>query len=183
MSLNSIILGEDMTEPLSEIQRLFTDEVRYIDDAAQIVLKGHLVVEDIFNRAIESFVLHGEHVEKARLQFHQKLELCRAISLSNNNNMWNVITKINVLRNALSHSLDQERRSKAVQSLQTIYDQEFPPESRKIEGMSEEAALCMVAIGGVLGYLHSFLSEVHRFEALVKRLDQSMNSGSLSEGA
>lgn len=173
-----------MTEPLSEIQRRFIDEVRYIDDAAQIVLKGHLVVEDILNRALESFVLHGEHVEEARLQFHQKLELCRAISLSdNNNNMWNVIKKINVLRNALSHSLDQERRSKAVQSLQSIYDQEFPPESRKIEGISEEAALCMVAIGGVLGYLHSFLSEVHRFETLVKHLDQSMNSGSLSEGA
>lgn len=173
-----------MTVALSDIQKQFTDEVRYIDDTAQIILKGHLVIEDIFNQALESFVLHGEHIEDARLQFHQKLELCRAISLSDNkNNMWNLIRKINAVRNALSHSLNHERRSKAIQSLQSIYDQEFPPESRVIEGMSEEAALCMVAIGGILGYLHSFLSEIHRFEVIVKNLDKLINRDILSETA
>jgi len=173
-----------MTMKLSDIQKTFFDEVRYVDDTAQIVLKGHLVAEDLMNKALESFMLHGEHIEDARLQFHQKLELCKSISLSDNkNNMWNLIKKINALRNALSHSLDKERREKALQSLKSIYDQEFDPKSRDIDDMSEEAALCIAAIGASLGYLLSFLSEVQRFEAIIKDLDKIMNKGELSRGA
>ena len=52
---------------LSYIQKTFFDEVRYVDDTAQIVLKGHLLAEDLMNEALESFMLHGEHVEDARL--------------------------------------------------------------------------------------------------------------------
>jgi len=173
-----------VTMKLTDIQKTFFEEVRYVDDTAQIVLKGHLVAEDLMNKALECFMLHGEHIEDARLQFHQKLELCKSISLSDNkNNMWNLIKKINVLRNALSHSLDKERREKAIQSLKSIYDQEFDPETRNIDGMSEEAALCIAALSGALGYLHSFLSEVQRFEAIVKSLDKVMNKGELSSGA
>lgn len=163
---------------LDDIQNKFYEEVRYVDDAAQILLKGHLVAEDLMNQALEAFVLHGEHVEDARLQFNQKLELCKAISVSDNkNNMWNLIKKINLLRNALSHSLDTGRRKKAVEALASIYDQEFDPKTRVIEGMSEEAALCLVAINGSLGYLHSFLSEAKRFENIVKGLNDLMNHG------
>ena len=93
--------------------------------------------------------------------------------------MWNLIKKINVLRNALSHSLNPDRRRKAVKSLASIYDQEFDPKTRDIEGMSEEAALCLVAITGSLGYLHSFLSEAKRFENIVKNMNNLMNKGAL----
>lgn len=172
-----------MSMTLADIQKSFTDEVRYIDDTAQIVIKGHLVAEDLMSKALESFVLHGEHIEDAKLQFHQKLELCKSISLSDNkNNMWNLIKKLNVVRNALSHSLDKDRRSKAIQSLKSIYDQEFDPKTREVEGMSEEAALCIMAINGALGYLHSFISEVQRFEAIVKHLDKAVNNGELING-
>jgi len=166
---------------LSEIQKAFFDEIKYVDDTAQIVLKGHLVAEDLMNKAIESFVLHGEHIDNAKLQFHQKMEICKSISLSDNkNNMWNILKQINVVRNALSHSLNENRRSKAIQSLRSIYDQEFDPVTRDIVGMSEEAALCMVAISGILGYLHSFLEEVRRFEEIIKGIDKIMNKGDLS---
>jgi len=169
-----------MVITLKDLQERFSEEVKYVDDTAQILLKGHLVAEDLMNQALEAFVLHGEHIEDARLQFHQKLELCKAISVNDNcNNMWNLIKKINVLRNALSHSLDPERREKAVQSLASIYDQEFGPKTRKIDGMSEEAALCLASIMGSLGYLHSFLSEAQRFETLVKEMDKIMNKGAL----
>ncbi|MCC5451498.1 hypothetical protein LMJ53_07095 [Rheinheimera sp. UJ51] len=167
-----------MTITLEDIQNKFSEEVKYVDDSAQILLKGHLVVEDLMNQALEAFVLHGEYIEDAKLQFHQKLELCKAISVGdNNNNMWNLIKKINVLRNALSHSLDPGRREKAVKSLASIYDQEFDPKTRVIDGLSEEAALCMASIMGSLGYLHSFLSETQRFESLVKTMDKIMNKG------
>lgn len=164
---------------LNNIQKKFYEEVKYVDETAQILLKGHLVIEDSMNQALEAFVLHGEHIKDARLQFNQKLKLCKAISCDNKNNMWNLIEKINVLRNKLSHSLEPSGRKKAIESLASIYDQEFGPQTRVIDGMSEEAALCMAAITGSLGYLNSFLSEAQRFENLVISMDNILNKGTL----
>lgn len=165
---------------IEDVQKAFSDEIKYVDDSAQILLKGHLVAEDLMNQALEAFVLHGEHIANARLQFHQKLELCRAISVSNNRDtMWSLIKQINVLRNTLSHSLDPIKREKAVVSLASIYDQEFDPKTRLIDGTSEEAALCIAAILGSLGYLHSFLDEAKRFEKLIKGMDACLNNGTL----
>jgi hypothetical protein len=64
-----------MTDTLAEVQKRFTDEVRYIDDLAQIVLKGHLVMEDLMTESIQTFLLHGDQIEGVRLQFSQKLAL------------------------------------------------------------------------------------------------------------
>lgn len=166
---------------LLEVQKKFIDEIKYIDDTSQIILKGHLVAEDLMNQAIESFVLHGEYIEDARLQFHQKLEICRSLSVSeHNNNMWNVLKNINKVRNALAHSLDKERRRKAIISLTTIFKQEFPQEFKAIEGMSNESLLCMRAISCVLGFLQAFLAEVKRFEEFVKEADAAINKGGIS---
>lgn len=51
-----------------EANQRFTDAIREVDDVAQIVLKGHLVMESLMTEAIETFSLHGEFVEAARLQ-------------------------------------------------------------------------------------------------------------------
>ncbi len=173
-----------MAETLADLQKIFENEISYFDDTAQIILKGHLVAEDLMNQALEAYVHHGEHVGDARLQFNQKLELCKSISVSENkNNMWNLIKKLNVVRNALSHSLDVERREKAINSLRSIYDQEFDIKYRNIEGLSEEAALCQIAMAGALGFLHSFLSEAQRFEGIVKSINLIMNNGSSNKTA
>ena len=175
---------------LQDIQKKFTDEVQYVDDLAQIVLKGHLVMEDLMTEAIQTFLLHGEFIESVRLQFHQKLALCRAISTSDqNNNMWNLIGSVNSLRNALSHSLDPHRRSNAIQALRTIYEHEFknvPNSTRGIpkdieKEMPKDSALCLYAISGSLGYLHSFLEEVRRLKAVIVEIDAAMNKGALSK--
>ncbi|MCL9783636.1 hypothetical protein M9194_19615 [Vibrio sp. S4M6] len=153
---------------LDDIQKKFAEEVKYVDDLSQIVLKGHLVLESIMDNAIELYFINPEHLLNARFKFSQKIELCRGMSLrESQNNMWNLIKKINVLRNSLSHSLDGNRRERAVQSLMGIYDQEFPSDSRKVKDMSEDSALCLAAITGSLGFLHSFASDMKKFKSLI----------------
>lgn len=168
---------------LAEIQVKLAEELRYVDDVAQIVLKGHLVMEELMNEALSTFLLHEEFLEPARLQFYQKLNLCRGISTSEHqNNMWNLIGAVNTLRNQLSHSLDSDLRSKRIESLASTYAQEFPELlSEKIEGMSRESAICMMAISGCLGFLHSFLEEIQRLKGLIINLDKVMNQGKLGQ--
>lgn len=175
---------------LAEVNQRFTDEIRHVDDVAQIVLKGHLVMESLITEAIQTFALHGEFVEAARLQMHQKISLARAISTSDQHNrMWDLVSGVNNLRNALSHSLDPTRRARAIQSLKSLYEEQFKDMADSTNGIPNniekdfpnETAVCLYAISGCLGYLHAHLEEVRRLKSLVVELDAAMNGGALSK--
>ena len=138
--------------------------------------------------AIETFLLHGEFVESARLQVHQKIALCRAISTSDQNNkMWDLVTAINTVRNALSHSLDPDRRSRAIENLLSVYEQHFKDMPDAVNGIPKgiekeiraDAALCLYAVAGALGYLHAHLQEIRRLKSMIVQLDAAMNKGAL----
>jgi len=174
---------------LEELQKRFTDEIRYVDDIAQVVLKGHLVMEDLMTEAIQTFLFHGDMIEDAQFRFAQKIALCRGISTSEQSNgMWTLIAKINSLRNALSHSLDLQRRAKAIEAVRLVYIQEFPDHAKffeKVEGqkgeqMSKELAICLGAIAACIGFLHPHLEEVKRFKAMVVSVDAVANGGAIS---
>jgi hypothetical protein len=62
------------------------------DNAALIILKGHLVIEERLTSVIEKFVFHPEHLEQARLTFAHKLAIARSLSLDEDkNSMWSLI--------------------------------------------------------------------------------------------
>lgn len=168
---------------LDEIRARFTDQLQQVDDVAQVILKGHLVIEELMTEAIKTFLLHGEFVEQSRLQFHQKLQLCRAMSISDHKNeMWALIASINSLRNQLSHSLDPDDRHKRVEALSATFSQQFPegvPEG--LAEMPKDTAVCMLAIAGSIGYLHAHVEEIHRFKGMVIDMDKALNGGKLSE--
>ena len=167
---------------LEDTQKRLMNEFGEVDALVQVVLKGHLLIEEKLTEALETYLLHGKHLDNARLQFHQKLSLCKGISTGeSDNNMWNVIKQLNNLRNSLSHSLAIERRQKALDSLKSIYDQEFRElEMKKFDSVDPDVQICFIAITGCLGFLDSFLSEVKRLKQIIIDLDQIMNDGNLS---
>jgi hypothetical protein len=168
---------------LDEIRTRFTDQLQFVDDVAQVILKGHLVVEEVMTESIRTFVHHGDLLEECRLQFHQKLQLCKAMSVSDQNNeMWNLISSINALRNHLSHSLDVAARHKRIAALEAKFSQQFAdgvPEN--LAEMPKDTAICMLAIAGAIGYLHAHLEEVQRFREVVVQMDRVWNTGKLGE--
>ncbi len=101
--------------------------------------------------------------------------------------MWDLVSSVNSVRNALSHSLDPNRRQKAIRNLRMVYEQHFKDMLNAINGipkdiekeMPADAAVCLYAISGSLGYLHAHLEEVRRFKAIIIELDAAMNSGTL----
>src|SRR5207249_4373529 len=88
----------------------FTEELQYVDEVSQTVLKGQLLIEEALTRIIAKFVFHSELIPALRLGFAQKMDLARSMSLDGSKNrMWDLIGGINELRNQLSHSLDTEK--------------------------------------------------------------------------
>ena len=145
------------------------------DAAAMLALKGHLVIEEKITSTIEKFVFHPEYLDDARLTWAQKIAVARCLSLDENrNSMWDLLAKLNRLRNALSHSLEGTRRADAMSALKDGYVKE---RNAKLEAWEEanEASLIMGVVSLCLGFLDSFEQEVERFREHVNRLDKIVN--------
>jgi hypothetical protein len=145
------------------------------DPPAMVVLKGHLVIEEKLTTAIERFVFHPGHLEDARLTFAQKLAISRSLSLDENrNSMWDLVAKLNKLRNTLSHSLEETQRARAMDSLRAAYVKERGGMLEDWES-KDEAMLLTGVIALCLGFLDGFEREIERFREHVDALDRVVN--------
>jgi hypothetical protein len=145
-----------------------------IDAPANAALKGHLLIEEKLNVIIEKFVHHPEQVESARLGFAQKVAVARSMSLDEHGNtVWDVVNKMNALRNALAHHLDNPKRDKALEGLKTEYTKQVG----SLEAWEEESEENLIsgAVMLCLGFLGRFEQEVERFKEWVHIMDKSVN--------
>ncbi|MDT8376023.1 MAG: hypothetical protein RQ867_04700 [Mariprofundaceae bacterium] len=164
----------DITKEMLEKMQ---EHMASVDQGALIILKGHLLIEEVLSEIISKFVFHPEQLDGACLGYPQKVALARSMSLDEHNNeMWQLINSINGLRNELAHSLRSPKRDKKENALIDIYlkqgglkpntqDEREPP---KHHLFSYAIALC-------LGYLAEFVAEVERFRGVIDEVDRLMN--------
>lgn len=85
------------------------------DDLLDVVLRGHLHVEQLLLSMIEHWAVNPRYVADARLSFSQKLSLVRALNLHHPDEpIWNALAALNSLRNDLAHRLTSDQREKKV---------------------------------------------------------------------
>ncbi len=158
--------------PVDKNLERFAKKMSDLDELGNYILKGHLLVEEMVTRIVESFVFHREFIDEARLTFHQKLQLARATSTSDHgNSMWGLISILNSLRNEMSHSLDRPKLQPKLDALRHKYFEEFPKESSSLS--DEQVALN--AVLACMGFLSAHESEVERFRWWVEKLDRAIN--------
>lgn len=162
-------------EQILEYQRKFVEHFQTVDGSAQIILKGHLLVEEALEVIIGKFVFHPEFVEEASLRFPQKINIARSMSLDEHNNeMWQLGLALNSVRNELAHSLKSEKRQRKTQALIDLYLRLLEDNTERHKDDSEEVIL-MFAVSFFLGFLSSFQNEVQRFRSVVDEMDRIWN--------
>lgn len=166
-----------MNDQLIALQRKFEEHFATVDETAQIVLKGHLLIEEALDTILSKFVFHPEFIESASLRFAQKIDLARSVSLDEHNNeMWELVKAINSLRNELSHSLKSQKREKKTKRVIELYlGQLNNAEMAELHKNQREEVLLLWATSFFLGFLTSFEAEVDRFKRLVNTLDHAAN--------
>ena len=152
-----------------------TEEMRYVDEMALVVLKGHLIIEEPVDRILETFVFHADHLRQANLRFFQKVLVIRSVSLDEHNNSWDLLYALNELRNAPAHLREPERRAQKVERLKSLYFDIRGNESTDEEKASADHVIAFFALGMLSGFLGSFEEEVVRFKGLVRTLDRVVN--------
>lgn len=163
-------MPEGTEKPLLEH---FIEQIKHIDELAMVIIKGHLVIEQVLTRIIGKYVHHSNHIPD-RLNFAQLVSLARSMSLDEaDNSMWNLILAVNALRNKVAHSLESQERQKAYKRLKVTYHAEIddgsPPEDE------ESHHLALMAMAHCLGFLQSFESEIDRFKEWLGTMDKIVN--------
>jgi hypothetical protein len=140
-------------------------------------LKGHLLIEEALTGILELHVFHPEHLEAARLSFHHKACIVRALGLRKDKfGEWDLLQAINTLRNDLAHQLHSDQREKKVQRLREVYLRE----AKGMEGIEElrdadEVTLLVNAMAHMVGFLSAMHADSKALRGFVHALDRSMN--------
>ena len=135
------------------------------DDLSLIVLKGHLIIEEILYNLLLEHCGRPKHLEKAKLRFSQLMWVLRSVVKPPIIDMvWETISIINSLRNKLSHNLEPKDLSKYISSLKklTVNNMKIKPEGYKPPNTPVE--ITTTAIYFVLGQLQ-VITSVNAFAA------------------
>jgi hypothetical protein len=84
----------------------YDDHMPDTDDLALVVLKGHLLVEEVLVELAGLVLPHSQYLEDARLRFHQLACVVKAAVPSKPNDCWQLVFSLNSLRNDLVHNLE-----------------------------------------------------------------------------
>jgi len=158
--------------------KIFGDHFNTVDEQAQILLKGHLLIEEKLYDIISNFVFHPDALEKAKLGFYQKLHLARSLSLDeSNSSMWELVLAINSLRNKIAHKLATEEREKPLELVKMLFTKEMAEDELKNVWDTQGAVVGLsYSISLVLGFLLSFEKESIRFKEITEKLDLIINT-------
>jgi hypothetical protein len=156
----------------------FTDHVMQIDELAQVVLKGHLLIESALDNILTLMVFYPKHLESARLSFHQKMNIARSLCLRKESfQIWAVIAAVNALRNALAHELEGETRVKRMAQLRQLYVLELDGADTKQTKEMPDSQLAVMACGMSVGFLAEFEADTRFLRGHIDELDAALNPG------
>ena len=146
-------------------------------DLVSIVLRGHLVFEEVLFRIVQTHCANPDRLEDARLRFPQLIALVRSLLLDvTPPRLWESLTNVNALRNALAHNLDPSNRSERLSKFVTATLGEEATEALNVPPDSKEAVLSAIAY--TLGALQMVDVFAEALEHLIKHGFETSGSGS-----
>lgn len=152
----------DIDPALQHSQTRLLEILRERDPLLDIILRSHLLVEELLRDLATAYAFSPDYISSLRLTFHQKLQLARAFNARHvDEPIWKAIAALNSLRNDLAHRLTSDEREQRVRLFITSVNEDLPKEVEVYAGEStvEEVAL---ALSYIVGSLASMRSEYRR---------------------
>ena len=144
-------MDEDITEKEIEAAQLFFQHAAGIQDITLLILKGHLVLEEIVRTIIKEKLPHPEALKDARLDCFQAICLAESLCSENHREIWPILKKLNKMRNDIAHNLDNKGINDKIDALNSAWPSGLNSENR-------EQHLFMT-IFSLVSILSSFLKE------------------------
>jgi len=108
------------------------------DDVSLIVLKGHLLIEEMLIDIRDKLLPHAEYLDSVNISFNQLLHVIRsAIESKHDHKSWDLIIEFNRLRNKLIHNLEPPKLKILLTQLFNLYSQTQPSDEIHINKSGE----------------------------------------------
>ncbi|MFZ5950856.1 MAG: hypothetical protein ACOYXC_09120 [Candidatus Rifleibacteriota bacterium] len=155
----------------------FHSQMNSMDELALVVLKGHLILEECLSRIIKQHVFNEEYIDTADLSFFKKIQIAKSFALRKDKiDIWELIQKINTLRNQIAHNLEYDKRQKVFEGLKSQFlktsKKDFP-EIDFDKARNDEVFYLICA--NCYGFLLSFEDDGKAFKSMVKSIDDLIN--------
>ncbi|EJK99924.1 hypothetical protein [Pseudomonas chlororaphis] len=152
-------MTKDLPEEVKERFKRFDAHLPSLDDPTLIVLKGHLLAEEILENLIRAKCRLPEALDGIEIGFFLKTKLARALIGNSHPNglilpesVWGMLDALNSLRNELAHALEPKKLEAKIQRFLS-----FAPKSNKGNKSKQESnAALYSAIASTLSYLACF---------------------------
>lgn len=142
-----------------EVSAQMDELVQRRDDLLDLVLRGHLMVEQMLARSILPWFPQTASLNEAKLGFFQKLCLVRALNVRHPQEpMWRALTALNALRNDFAHRLTSKERDQKVRQFLEATDLDLPIPEEKREKEKDLTDHQQLALA--LTYLLSSLNQI-----------------------
>jgi hypothetical protein len=131
----------------------FLSQLSQTSDPTLLVLRSHLLLEEIIHAAIASAMRDPAHLP--RLQFAQSVAILKALSgVHPADRTWHFLSRLGALRNHLSHSLETSALERDIDALIKIV---APQTAASIAAGEERAYLFTLAVAFIGGRLASLV--------------------------
>ncbi len=143
-----------------------------IDDLTLIILKGHLLVEELLERILNTIACSPEALVNARLSFSQKAFLARALSWDEDTDaFWDLLSALNPLRNDLAHSLEPQKLDDHVQNFIGKFRAVQPPDWKHYDDPSLSTFdKIRYAIVGLMTFLTRYEADAKAYRQVLDKL-------------
>lgn len=107
-------------------------------DLSLIVLKGHLLIEEMLIDIRNKLLPHAEYLDSVNVRFYQLLSVVSsAIESKHDHKSWDLIIEFNRLRNKLIHNLEPPKLESLLNQLFNVYSQTQPFDEIQIDKNGE----------------------------------------------
>lgn len=143
---------------MAKHEALFSKHVNGSLDEPTLVLKTHLLLEELLRDFCLQSVPYPKHLRQARLSFNQTAQLARSLCILSDTAfdwIWSVVSHLNKMRNLMAHELEpdqakfEECRQKIIAAALSF---SRPSETEVLVNLNE--------LGGCLGYTLGALSTI-----------------------
>ena len=116
-------------------------------DASLIVLKGHLLIEELLYSLVSSAATFPAALEDGRLSFLNVASVAKALFFEEREaHYWEAIFALNALRNAFAHNLDPPKREEQLRRFGTAMARGNPKGGEETVARPEDSLVMGVSI-------------------------------------
>jgi hypothetical protein len=132
----------------------FKNHLTDIDEVANVILKGHLLVENDLDDVIRAFFFHPEYILNDRFRFERKVLIARTMSLNaHKHHHWDLLLALNSLRNEIAHKHAGEERQRRIDGIRRMCLSRITQEELKRHEHDSDRDIVVLACAFCAGFL------------------------------